>query len=391
VSRAMLVLAALALAGCARPRVAADARRGSAVTIRDDRVLLVDGTPFFPLGAYRDPSDTLTDFAGLKEAGFNLTHSYAFEDSSEQSPATARRYLEAAHANGLKVFMGFQRTRVKNRDWAWCRRWAAALKDCPALLTWYLMDEPTVHGIPAGAMREFHQVVKAVDPCHPTAIVYCRAASFKQYAPCSDLFWTDPYPIPNRPLTMVERLTQLARAAAGPQQPVWVVLQAHDLRYWRRYQQAARQLGPPSRPTCRESRCMAFLALASGADGLIWYWGPNRMYHMQQHAPTVWKGLCDVVHELQGLMPFLVARRTAEPTQAPEPFRLWTREAGGQRVLAVINASPKPAKAVIDLSQYRVERVLRRRTGQGVLVVGGRIAASFEPYEVRVYQWAVAP
>ena len=39
------------------------------------------------------------------------------------------------------------------------------------------------------------------------------------------------------------------------------------------------------------------------------------MYHMQRQAPTVWRSLCEVVQELNGLMPFLVARRTAEPTR----------------------------------------------------------------------------
>ena len=185
---------------------------------------------------------------------------------------------------------------------------------------------------------------------------------------------------------MVDKWTRLSREAAGPSQPVWLVLQAHDLTY-RNFKQAVKELGPPIRPSCQETRCMAFLALANGATGLIWYWSPNRMYHLRNDAPKVWKGLCDVVHELNGLMPYLVARRTADPPEVPEPFRTWSRRSGGQRVLAIVNSSAKPATLHLDLGHWRVSTLRLRRTGKAVALLDGKLTAAFEPHEVRVYEW----
>lgn len=49
------------------------------IAFRDDKVMMLDDKPFFPVGTYRDPSDWLFTFSGIKEAGFNMTHSYVFE------------------------------------------------------------------------------------------------------------------------------------------------------------------------------------------------------------------------------------------------------------------------------------------------------------------------
>ena len=364
---------------------------GCRVSIRDDNVLLVDGKPFFPIGAYRDPSDTLTDFSGLEEAGFNLTHSYFFEDRKDagiQPPEVARKYLEDAHKHGLKVFMGIHRGKIGSGDFAWCQRWAAELMDCPALLTWYLFDEPAGHGVTLATMQKLGRVVKSVDPFRPHSVVFCVPGRFKRYAACCDLFWTDPYPLPRRPLTMVEEWVKQAVAAAGPSRPVWAVLQAHDLRHWRDPKQSIKKLGNPTQPTPRQTRCMAFMALAAGANGIVYYWGPNSKYHIQKQAPTVWRGVCDTVGELNGLMPFLVARRAPrDAVVVPEPFRTWSREAGGNRVLAVINTAAGPADIALDLSPFGAREVSLRPGRQPVTLENAKLSTSFEPHEVKVYQW----
>jgi hypothetical protein len=361
---------------------------GSRVAIRDDKILLVDGEPFFPIGAYRDPSDTLTDFSGLEEAGFNVTHSYRFEDGTEDPVELAREYLRAAHEHGLKVFMGFHRGRIADRDYPWLQRWAAELMDEPALLTWYLMDEPAGHGIPVSVFQQMNSLIGAVDPFHPQSMVLCRTAEMKTYAPACDILWNDPYPLPSRPLTMVEDWAKLGVEATRPGQPYWVVLQAHDLRYWRDYEAALEEFGPVSRPTAQETRCMAHMALAAGANGIIWYWGPNSAYHMQKDAPEVWRGLCDTVQELRSLTPFLVARRTpADEVTVADPLRAWSRTAGGDRVLALVNTGDEAAEAKVDLTSFGVAEIRQRPDGNMVTLTNGKLTASFEPYEVKLYEW----
>jgi hypothetical protein len=158
------------------------------VSFRDDRVMLIDGKPFFPIGTYRDPSDRTDDFTGIRQAGFNITHSYDFEHDGA-TIAKARAYLDAAQAAGVKVFMGIPRERFFARDWNAIQQWVAALMDHPALLVWYLMDEPELGQwkLTPSLLRQLKDTVKAVDPFHPTAVVYCMPHDGQYWAAISIL------------------------------------------------------------------------------------------------------------------------------------------------------------------------------------------------------------
>jgi len=137
-----------------------------------------------------------------------------------------------------------------------------------------------------------------------------------------------------------------------------------------------------------ETRCMAHMALAAGADGLIWYWSPKNAYHIQHDAPTVWEGICDTVGELNALTPFLVAPRTpADRIPVPEPFMAWSRQAGTERVLVLVNTSPAPAAGGIDLRPFRTEGVKSRETGASHLVPDGQLSVRLEGHGVGVYEW----
>ena len=360
----------------------------SRVAIREDNILLVDDEPFFPIGAYRDPSDRLDDFSGLHEAGFNLTHSYEFEGPGEPKTEAARTYLRAAHEAGVKVFMGLSRGMVREGNHAALRRFAAELMDEPALLTWYLMDEPALHGLSPDATTRLSGRIGGIDPFHPTSIVCCRPNTFGDYGQTADIFWNDPYPVPSRPLSMVDDWARAGRKAAGDSRPYWTVLQGHDLRYWGDFDQAVKDLGPVRTPTLEQTRCMAFTALADGANGLVWYWGPNQHYHMQRDAPEAWRGICSVVSELNSLMPWLTALRTADDVVAvPDPLRAWTREADGVRVLVVVSTQEVAASAEVDLTAFGTDTVCLRGSDEEAALGEGVLTAELPPHGVLVYEW----
>jgi hypothetical protein len=361
---------------------------GSHVSMRRDGLLLVDGQPFFPIGAYRDPSDSLTDFSGLKEAGFNMAHAYVFEEQWT-SPSMANAYLDAAWQNNLRVFLGLNREQVKGNLVLATKRWAAELMDRPALLTWYLYDEPEIRDVSPDTIRQHAAAVRAADPFHPTSVVISRPVAYELYAPSADILWVDPYPVPTRALTLVEENVQLARTAA-PDQPVWAVIQAFDNEVWRdkQLQQEARQgLRAPSRPTPEEIRNMAFQALAAGAKGIVFYWTPNTAYHIQKHAPVTWQGVVDTVQTLNRLMPFLVAEETeADALRVVQPLRSWSRNVDGQRVVVLINTAEDTITARVDLNQFAASRIYDDSDGSPITLEEGQLRTEFAPYEVKVYR-----
>lgn len=230
-----------------------------------------------------------------------------------------------------------------------------------------------------------------VDPFHPTSIVYCRPNAFDEWADAQDIHWNDPYPLrptgPDNPLTMVEDWVKLGRAAVGPDRPVWTVLQGHDYR-WRDAEQARAEIGTPDKPTREQTRAMAFLALAAGSDGLIWYWWPKSRYHIVDDAPEKWAGIVDTVQLLNELMPWLAAECMPEDAmEAPEPFRVWSREHDGSRVVAVINGSEEEATLHAPVPEGGQGRLLDFETGEAVELADGELRAQFAPWEVRIYRW----
>lgn len=373
------------------------------LTFRDDGTLLVNGTPRFPLGAYRDPSDREDMFDGLLEAGLDVTHSYRFEGANAARPAIERRaYLEAAAKQGLRVFMGFPREWVRAADAAACRRYAADVMDAPGLLGWYQFDEPEIQGVSPEALATVYRGLAALDPFHPKITLVCSIGmpvkpSFRAYAAACDVFWEDPYPVPDKPLLTVEEKVLACREAAGPGKPVWCVLQGFDWNGWRAAQtlkvrgkrtpesvaamQAAGAI-PVTRPSAAETRCMAHLAIAAGARGLIWYWSPNWAVHVKEDSPEVWSGIGATVKELRSLMPWLLAESApGDATAVPAPLRAWSRVAAGQRVIVIIN----PENRDLRLAAAELPEAARKATpdpGNEVALDGA--AWVFRPYQVAV-------
>lgn len=335
------------------------------ITFRQDGIMLLDGKPFFPMGSYRDPSDTRTDFAGLHEAGFNVTHDYYFENTDRTVPE-ARDYLRAADAAGLKVFLGLGRPSIRRNDIMGWKRWVGELMDEPGLLTWYMMDEPMCQEVPHAAFVGLQQAIRQMDSGHPSSLLLARIAPVtdfqRAYAATCDVLWCDPYPVPDHSLLTVAQKAEACREAAGPGKPFWVVLQGFDWRYAREGKKALEKYGQEiTSPTSAETRAMAHLALSTGTQGLIWYWSPNSIYHIQRQAPTVWQGICETVQELNRLQSFLIAPRApADDLALPAPFRSWSRAADGKRVLAVVNASDEPSRLVLPGNHQIVDW----RTGQ---------------------------
>ncbi len=363
------------------------------VSFREDRVMLVDGKPFYPIGTYLDPSDRNDDFTGALQAGFNITHSYDFERPSA-TIEKARAYLDAAQAAGVKVFMGIPRKWFFARDWNAVQQWVAALMDHPALLVWYLMDEPeTVKWkLNPDLLRQLKDTVKAVDPFHPTAVVYYKPDQGDYWAAANpeDIAWHDPYPIgTNHELTMVGEDATAQRKSIGDKKPMWTVIQGHDVTYWNDPKGTIQKKGMPTRPTRDETRFMVFHVLTAGTDGFIWYWCPPKShYRMVEDTPGVWNGIVETSHLLKRMEPWLVASPKAGESsiKVPEPFLIWTREVGGKRLLALVNSGNKSEAIDLDLGAFKPKTMTNFETGAEVALNGGRLKAEFAPMQVLIYQ-----
>lgn len=337
------------------PVQASDGEDSSAVNLREDGVILLNGKPFYPIGTYRDPRDDLADFRGVLEAGFNVTHSYYFEDPNtlhaggkaldEDLIVTARRYLQEAHRHGLKVFMGLPRKMVKRGEFGAIREYVRALKNEPALLVWYLMDEPSVQKISPMLMKKVRSAVAETDPNHPTLVVFCRKIG--GYLGSFDIAGFDPYPIKGKDqrVDLVRRFIEDRKKEAKGNLAFWHIVQGHDLRKPKK--------GDVHRPSPDQIRCMTFLGVISGARGTIFYWWPSAWCNILDF-PEVWKEIGAINKDLKRLSPVLTAKGVsiedikivAEPK---DTFPYTARHHEGDLWVLAANPSGKKVEAILRL------------------------------------------
>jgi hypothetical protein len=109
---------------------------------------------------------------------------------------------------------------------------------------------------------------------------------------------------------------------------------------------------------------------------------------MVEDAPSVWNGIVDTSHLLKRLEPWLVAsQKDADKSiKVPEPFRVWTRETDGKRLLVLVNTGDKSESIDLDLGAFEPKAVNNFETGAEVALSEGRLKAEFTPQQVLIYQ-----
>jgi len=217
--------------------------------------LIVEGKPFFPIGVYLGPTEE-EHLRRLADAGFNAILCYGYGSGSDPLG-----YMDRAHRFGLKVIYSVKDFFDEKGD-ELVERYVRMLKGHPALLAWYTNDELGLEWIPK--LKERYDLVRSLDPNHPTYQALCRPAEFEEYFETLDVIGPDPYPIPRHPVSMVAEWIDKAREAMRGIKPIWAILQVFS---WRVYSGRREDRDP----TYEEERCMTYLALIHGAKGVLYY------------------------------------------------------------------------------------------------------------------------
>lgn len=239
----------------ARTTIPVVAARPHQVFIDEDLNTRVDGKLFFPITLYHVPAK---DFAQVKALGFNSVQAWG------STPAQAKENLDAAEQNGLKVILEGVTYAAATGDLAALDPALKAFENHPALLSWYLTDEPSGAEKLAWC-RKVYDYLRARDANHPVFMTSCSPGEFARYAPVTDIFAVDPYPIPAQPVTMVSDWMRTAQEAAHGRKPVWLIPQLHN---WAAYD------GHPEKgryPTPEEERNMVYQGLVWGAKAIFYY------------------------------------------------------------------------------------------------------------------------
>ena len=254
-----------------------------------NQVLLVDGKPFFPIGLYWLRADVLAE---VRRLGFN-SGDYHYKLQGEE----IAQLMDAAAREGVQILLelsDFVRQRPEP-DRVAIDATIRRYRDHPALLAWYLIDEPDETKTEPALVRQVYRRIRELDPYHPVYLVNNRPHTYADYLDGSDILAVDVYPVPRQPLRRVRDRVQEARWSGLQQKPVWLVAQAFGgVEHW------------PRAPRPAELRNMVYQGLVQGVRGMLFYrYCGEDERHIQP--PDLWRQVRSLAAELTELTPVLIA------------------------------------------------------------------------------------
>lgn len=223
--------------------------------------MIADGRPFLPVGFYCDDSfGTLAEEESLY--GFNMISPYWSRPAvrTPEELTKVKDLMDRCASVGVKVVYHIERAciNLKGKELEdVIRPEIEMFRDHPALLAWYIADEPEYHSVTAEQLQDVYQMVKKLDPWHPIGVCIADLRHMPKFTPSMDFIMSDAYPIPHLPVTRVADSMDRARKGTNNSMPVWDIPQVFGGgEFWFR------------EPTAKEVRVMTYLALIHGATGI---------------------------------------------------------------------------------------------------------------------------
>lgn len=315
---------------------------GSDIRInRFSRSLVVDGDPLLPIFLPIEPA-TLGDWHldRLAKAGFNCLAAAPGKLAQEEivrgsvpsaKVADIRRQLDRLHARGMRLLWPIPWTFV---DWgktgelyggniarlaATYEALVSAFRDHPAILGWYLMDEPSPHswerecGFAESDLHALWLAVKEADPGRPAYVNWNHAWQIEPYGGfgCTDVVGHDNYELSGESFDYGALLpgVQMVNDFRAGRRPAFVWISGS-------YDEVA------MRPSAGAMRVHAWLHLIYGTRGLG-YWSKPPL------DPQAWEEMKTINREAVGLHKHVfgmpdAALRAIGPQGAGIHHALWT-------------------------------------------------------------------
>ncbi|MBR6471179.1 MAG: hypothetical protein IKS83_05240 [Victivallales bacterium] len=324
---------------------------------KPEKVVVIDqagrftenGERIFPLGIYQVAPEEMPE---VKAAGFEVVHSYAFEGN--QDDLAAKKYLDAAAAAGLRVFIGFDRGNYSKNgivqgNFELLARRVGALASHPGLFCWYLFDEPEVpaYYVPPKQLTAFAELLRQLDPYHPV-VMTTWGDNMNAYRKTWDTHWTQCYA---KPAEIVATIADHRRKLLYDS-PITLLIHCYDKTQSRLKKNHEPVNWDAFEPDYDWMRAAALAGITQEVNGLWWWWYaksvPDWMTAAQN--PRTWNDLCRVVEEVRALRPVLNAEgavQTGTVEAGDAKVEWWMKTVAGKHTIIIVNTSESEVEATI--------------------------------------------
>lgn len=340
-----------------------------------------DGLPVVPSGfyCYSPVQPTLQEEEVVK--GMNLISPY--QNIGKQPRKERLVYLDRAAQLGMKVNYNLlsiagggggakAAATDKAKKMQLLRDEIRALKDHPAILSWYVADEPEGQGISAETLEEIYDIIRAEDPYHPISLVIMSAGPGRHYANSCDVIMADTYPVPNSPASDVIGTIRGLQDELQYEKSIWYVPQTFGgAEFW------------PREPTPAEIRMMTWGAALEGARGFQAFTrhGLNGFPKNQ----FMWETYTKACREIQELTPFFDRGTESKPrvvSDAQLDARVYTL--GKQMAVVILNPKPEAASYKVVLPAPFNGKAYDLSDNSTKEVVNGTIDGTLAPFGVQI-------
>ena len=331
--------------------------------VKTDRLtgsLIVNKLPFFPFGfyCYSPVYPTLPEEEIIK--GFNMISPY--QKIVPETINERKAYMDRCAELGMKVNYnllsvsggGGVGSKIEGlSDIEKRERLISEIKifmDHPALLGWYISDEPNGTNTAPEKLKEIYRTIKEYDPWHPVSIVFMAPfITAKNYSGAMDIVMADPYPVPELPVTL-----------------------------WSR------------EPTSQEIRSMTWQSIINGATG-IQYFVRQGLNYFPKSAAT-WSECGRIAMEVAELTPWLLSDE--EPLQVVSNSKnvlVSSRLHNGQLIIMAVNRINEPVSTSFRVTGFSNGKARVLFENRFVSVKGGIITDQLGPFGSQVYLVNIKP
>lgn len=355
------------------------------IWIDEHGITHMNGKPFMPYGWF---SITDAGLATAAAAGCNVTMDY---NNYYRTPAQQQVFMDKLHQAGVQLLSYPYPKREMDLAPAWqrplsteeaeaIRSYVAQWKNHPALLAWYVSDEPELRPALLERVEAIYRVVSQEDPYHPCVMLNDTLDGIRDYASGGDVMMPDPYPhfleggLSAKPIDYVSRFVR--EVAMLPKRKAnWLTPQAFNYADFGR---------PHNRgPNFVELRNMMYQGVINGSTGFVWYSHHHTTKYPQMQAEVHW--LAREAHQLQAAILTPPSSYSVTVTPSSAPIQTSLRRIGSGWYLFAVNVGTEPTEVQLTLPSEAPKTWQVMSEQRSITAANQRLTDYFAMYQVHVY------
>jgi hypothetical protein len=369
---------------------------GNEVRIDENRNVLVDGRPVFPIGWYGTvpTEDPRADVVALQNLQTPVVLMPPSNVAGVREAWEQRKTYSIVSVENGRLYYSFDLWRAENES----RRGAAdeykrlsepsedvkrmareiveAVRGEPGLLGYYIADEPEINDMRSAYLESYYRYLREIDPYHPVFVTNDTIDGIATHGyKCADVLSPDPY---SPKWDYVPSFLKKVNEVAGPGKATYVTLwhSSEQTHFVREY-----GAGPPY--PFGVLRHQYLVSVAYGAKGFTAYTSPFFMPEIEYRygLPHIWR-------ELRFLEAAIVAPPPKEAPLvegAPE-LAVWAREVDGHVYLILAHHKAGREDCAVSWAPLKqLRNLLVMSEGREVSVQDGAFRDEFAEGDVHVY------